>query len=250
MVRESVPSPPTVVPEPRKLDDWDGPGASSSLGARFAFLYVCCQYPSSYLKAAKKPPREGVRNVRLCLRENVLDDVLGVCGVSTRVLNSKAGLLTTSKQISRSSAISEVVLLFVIVVIIVVVTASTAQGAQGGQTLLLRGFLRGRTGGGEGGLGGGSAIESSWAAVCGLWYRLRRTAGATSSLILVVSEEGTNSSGDVPTAGLEIFRGLLESQSPVLLQLSRQPSSTYPIGTSTGELAELHDEVVVIRHVC
>lgn len=156
----------------------------------------------------KRPCNGKVRNVRLRLCENVLDDILGVCGVPTRVLNSKAGLLTTGKQISGSSAISQVVLLFVIVIIIVIVTTSTSKRAQGRQTLLLSGFLRGRTGGGKGGLRGGSAVESSGAAVCGLWCGLRGTAGATSSLIFVVGEKGTNGSGNVPTAGLEILRGL------------------------------------------
>lgn len=159
-------------------------------------------------------------NVRLRLCENVLDDVLGVCGVSARVLNSKTGLLTTSKQISGSSAISQVVLLFVIIVIIVIVTTSTSKGAQGRQTLLLSGFLRGRTGGGKGGLRGGSAVESSGTAVCGLWCRLRGTAGATSRLILVVGEKGTNSSGNVPTAGLEILRGLFAVRESVSLCFS------------------------------
>lgn len=151
-----------------------------------------------------------MRNVRLCLCENVLNDVLGVCGVPTRVLNSKSGLLTTSEQIPRSSAISGIVLLFIIVVIIVIVTTSTSKGAQGRQTLLLGGFLRERAGGGDSGLGGGSAIERSGAAVCGLRCGLRRTAGATSSLVLIVGEEGTNSSGNVPTAGLEVLCGLFE----------------------------------------
>lgn len=151
-----------------------------------------------------------MRNVRFCLCENILNDVLGVCGVPTRVLNSKSGLLTTGKQISRSSAISGIVLLFIIVLIIVVVTTSTSKGAQGRQTLLLSGFLRGRAGGGDSGLRGGSAIEGSGAAVCGLRCGLRRTAGAASSLILIIGEEGTNSGGNVPTAGLEVFCGLFE----------------------------------------
>lgn len=36
----------------------------------------------------------------------------------------------------------------------------------------------------------------------------------------------------------------------VILQLIKQLFSTYPIGTGAGELAELHDEVVVICHGC
>lgn len=59
-------------------------------------------------------------------------------------------------------------------------------------------------------MGGGSAIEGSGAAVCGLRCGLRRMAGATSSLILIVGEEGTNSSGNVPTAGFEVFGSLFE----------------------------------------
>lgn len=161
-----------------------------------------------------------MRNVRLCLCENVLNDVLGVCGVPTRVLNSKSGLLTTSEQIPWSSAISGIVLLFIIVVIIVIVTTSTSKGAQGRQTLLLSGFLGGRAGGGDSGLGGRSAIERSGAAVCGLRCGLRRTAGAASSLILIIGEEGTNSGGNVPTAGLEVFCGLCEERLLVFMFFS------------------------------
>lgn len=205
MVRDSVPSPPTVTPAPRKLVERDGPGEEdSSLVARFALLLggvskglVCVMCDILYAR------------LRLC--KNVLDYVLRIGGVAGWILDSQAGLLAASKEVSRPPAIIQVVFLFVIVIIVVVVVvvmASTTDRAQCSQALLLSRLLGGGTGGRESGLGGGSTVESSWARVLWLWDSLGGRTSSTCGRLLVIGEVGSNGARQVPVAGFEVLGGL------------------------------------------
>lgn len=146
-------------------------------------------------------------HVRLCFCKYVLYNILGI-RASCRILHCQARLLSTSKQVTGTSAVGTILVLIFIIVVILILRTTTTNRIQSRQALLLGGFL-GRTGGSDSGLRSGTSIEGPGASVViGDWLLGGGTCGWLVGFFLMIGEVRSDGGGNIPAGGCEVLGGL------------------------------------------